>query len=540
MTAARRARRWRRRMATVAAALLVGTFVLGGYPRGARAAPGGGRQVLVIGSNQGLSDEEPLQHAVEDARRTAAVLGELAGPEPSAVRLLADPPAAAVLGALASLAAAPAGSDAVIVYFSGHGDQDAIHLAGQTLPLAQLRQALAAVNAPLKIIIIDACRTAGAQSKGLAAVPSFTVALPGAAGQYRGLVMLLASGPGEAAQESARLRGGVFTHFLVSGLRGAADRDGDRRVTLSEAYEFAHGRTLARSVAQTGAAQRPELKVDLEGSGPLVLTWLDPARSRLRLQAAADAHFYVYEKGSSALTAEAWGRADGETTLALPSGRFVVHRQLGASHGVAEVSLPFGGEARLARSTFAEVSAEEATARGGRIDVLRSSLSLLGGVVGDPDRHLGAALGARLLRARRDLLLGVALATTSLTGDTTYNHFSARRFDVAALFGAQRTGSHVSLHALADLTLRLERLRLRDRSTAIAARGGDAPSLEQQTLGTGPGLRLGASFPLRLHLAMVAEVSARALLFRERNAAGSAPIVIARELGIDTGICFEF
>ena len=506
---------------------------------GASDARAAGRKILVIGSDLGLRDEDPLRHAVEDARRMAAVLTELAGPESPDVRLLVNPSVEVVLHALASLAAPPRASDAVIVYFSGHGDQSALHIGGESLPLERMRQVLATVDVPLKIIIVDACRTTDRQTKGLKVDTGFAVALPSAAGQYRGQVMLLASGPGEAAQESARLGGGVFTHFLVSGLRGAADRDGDRRVTLGEAYDFAHGRTLARSVAQTGTAQRPEMQLALEGSGPLVLTWLEPARSRLLLPAIADAHFYVYEKGSNVLTAEAWGRADGETTVALPSGRFVVHRQIGPSHGVAEVSLPFGGEARLAGSKFADVTAEEAMTRGGHMNVLKSSLALVGGVVLDGAQRPGAAVSARYLRARANLLWGAGLGASSAGSRSAYNSVGVQRLDGAAIVGWQHAASRFSAYAFGELTARVERMRLTDLRTGDALPESQRPSVAEVTLGGGPGMRAGVMFPFSLHLALVAEAGARVIANRERTA-DSVRLAYSREVGFGTGVSISF
>jgi uncharacterized caspase-like protein len=67
-----------------------------------------------------------------------------------------------------------------------------------------------------------------------------------------GLVWLFASDTGEAAQESDELRGALFTHYWVSGLRGAADANGDGRVTLAESYDFAYSQTLYRSAQSSG------------------------------------------------------------------------------------------------------------------------------------------------------------------------------------------------------------------------------------------------------------------------------------------------
>ena len=40
----------------------------------------------------------------------------------------------------------------------------------------------------------------------------------------------------DASQESDEIGGSYFTHYLVSGMRGAADANGDQLVTLAEVY----------------------------------------------------------------------------------------------------------------------------------------------------------------------------------------------------------------------------------------------------------------------------------------------------------------
>ena len=55
----------------------------------------------------------------------------------------------------------------------------------------------------------------------------------------RGRVILAASGPNESARELERLGHGVFTYFLLEGLRGRADDNRDGDVTVDEIYEYA-------------------------------------------------------------------------------------------------------------------------------------------------------------------------------------------------------------------------------------------------------------------------------------------------------------
>ena len=78
-----------------------------------------------------------------------------------------------------------------------------------------------------------------------------------ASSDMRGHAFLTSSAADERAQESDRIAASYFTYYLVSGLRGAADINPDKRVTLQEAYQFASQETLARTErSQAGTAAR--------------------------------------------------------------------------------------------------------------------------------------------------------------------------------------------------------------------------------------------------------------------------------------------
>ena len=71
---------------------------------------------------------------------------------------------------------------------------------------------------------------------------------------------LTSSSAEETAQESDRLKGSFFTHYLVSGMRGAADVSRDGKVTLNEAYQFAFHETLAQTVDTRSGAQHADVR----------------------------------------------------------------------------------------------------------------------------------------------------------------------------------------------------------------------------------------------------------------------------------------
>ena len=85
------------------------------------------------------------------------------------------------------------------------------------------------------------------------------------------------------AQESERVRGSFFTHYLSTGLRGAADADKNGLVTLQEAYRFAFEETLARTEATLYGAQHAAYDIQLAGVGDLVLTELRRSTAQIIL-----------------------------------------------------------------------------------------------------------------------------------------------------------------------------------------------------------------------------------------------------------------
>jgi uncharacterized caspase-like protein len=86
--------------------------------------------------------------------------------------------------------------------------------------------------------------------------------------QSRGRLVITASGPNEVALESADLGHGLFTYYLLEGLSGKADRNGDGVVTVSELYPYLEEQIGKKSRA-AGGRQRPVMKGDIEGTLPL-------------------------------------------------------------------------------------------------------------------------------------------------------------------------------------------------------------------------------------------------------------------------------
>lgn len=169
----------------------------------------------------------------------------------------------------------------VLFYFSGHGfedaagrtflcpfDTDPANLEGTALPLDVVHDHLRAAGIPRRLLVVDMCRNEPGRSGEQRTVQLARFQ------QAQGSGFLFATAPGSRSYEPMAgmrdergvvIQNGLFTHFLLRGLRGEADgsrSEVDGCVTFREvAYFVADG--LARlSVAQAQYRQVPYLRWD--------------------------------------------------------------------------------------------------------------------------------------------------------------------------------------------------------------------------------------------------------------------------------------
>lgn len=234
------------------------------------------RLVLAAGANNGGVDRELLRYAVSDAEHFVEVLQEMGGLDPADVLLLRDPDLAAFEQGLADLgrrvqaARRWGGRLEVLLYYSGHADEEGLLLAGDHLGYQQLLDSLKTTEAAVRIAVLDACNSGTiTRIKGGKPRPPFLV---DESFDMRGYAFLTSSSADEAAQESDQIEASFFTHYLISGMRGAADVTGDGRVTLHEAYQFAFDETRARTIGTAGGTQHPAYEGQMRGTGGVVMT----------------------------------------------------------------------------------------------------------------------------------------------------------------------------------------------------------------------------------------------------------------------------
>ncbi|MEZ4467575.1 MAG: caspase family protein [bacterium] len=235
-----------------------------------------GRYALVVGNNHALagSGYDRLDYADDDALRFASLLEDLGadvqlltGPDADTAAAFpgladrAQPPTRAhLLAALARLRAQVAADPEaeVFVYFSGHGSLTAasahLHLLDAPFSRTDLHEHLlrGLADARRVHLIIDSCHAwflVNARGARVAVAQDEE-----SLDRYPQVGFLLSTSRGKEVHEWSGYRAGVFSHQLLSALRGAADVDGDGRVTYAEAHAW----LVAANLGVTDARARIE------------------------------------------------------------------------------------------------------------------------------------------------------------------------------------------------------------------------------------------------------------------------------------------
>lgn len=243
------------------------------------------RIAIVVGSNRGLTNDEPLQFAEADAQEMARVFSGdqvhlLVGKDASQVTTLISKIKKDIL---ARKQAHPQDEFLLVFHYSGHGDSTSLHINGHIVSRNVLLGLIKDLPVEVRVVVIDACESGGfLRSKAGRSFPTVSAASQPAFGS-KGMVVLASSSRSQLSHESAAHGGGIFTHHLIRGLKGAADQNGDGDITLTEAYAYARRATLLDPFLAGHVRQDPGFDMDLVGHSDIVLYTLSKKQSPLRL-----------------------------------------------------------------------------------------------------------------------------------------------------------------------------------------------------------------------------------------------------------------
>ncbi len=182
-------------------------------------------------------------------------------------------------------------SDTIVIFLSGHGEPDLHsantfyflpwdvrpqHLAQTAVRMSGFLSLVNQYKAKRVLLIADSCHSGGflsemsgpqAKARGTRALAltRFIEEMEASAG----IAALFSSKPDQTSWHLPPMRNSVFTHYLLKGLRGKADVNGDGMVTFYEAYQYAWRLTKER----TNGTQEPYGRAPgIVGSFPIAVT----------------------------------------------------------------------------------------------------------------------------------------------------------------------------------------------------------------------------------------------------------------------------
>lgn len=323
------------------------------------------RFAVIVGANAGGKDRALLRYASTDAAALQAVLTRLGGVRSEHRHTLEQPTPQQVRSALERMSQEVAAQRArpehrnkrfeLVFYYSGHSDETGLLVGEAKISYVELKDWIAKVPTDIHVAILDSCASgAFTRLKGGAHRKPFLFAN---SGNVKGHAFIASSSADEASQESDKIAGSFFTHFLISGMRGAADLDGDKLVTINEAFLFARNETLARTQSTQAGAQHPAYELKLAGTGDLVLTDLRQSRSTLQLGSDLQGRIYVRD-AQRRLVAELL-KQRGEVSLALAPGTYEITLDEGSKLRVGTVLVSAQGNTPLLRANLVPLAKEK-------------------------------------------------------------------------------------------------------------------------------------------------------------------------------------
>jgi hypothetical protein len=228
-----------------------------------------GKFALIIANTQ-YSDAN-LAKLTAPGKDAAALAEILKAPDVCAfddVKTLVDESEPVSRRAIAKFCANRTPDDLLLLYFSGHGirdeqgrlflattDTDHTLLDATAIAAEFVTRQMDESRSRRQVLILDCCNS-GAFAYGTKGATGATMGTASAfEGSGYGHVVLTATDATQFAWEGDRIIGeqiseSVFTHFLVKGLEGEADRDGNGTITVDELYDYTYDQIVQRTSQQ--------------------------------------------------------------------------------------------------------------------------------------------------------------------------------------------------------------------------------------------------------------------------------------------------
>jgi len=185
-----------------------------------------------------------------------------------------------IFSALADVRSKALEQDMLVFYYAGHGvmseggqkdkeffivPYDVTQLYGRdellfekAISANELRTITQQINAQKQVFILDACQSSGAleviesKSRGVAEEKAIAQLA-----RSTGTFWITSTGTDQFASEFDKLGHGIFTYALLEGIQGAADTNGDQRLTIRELSTYIENKVPELSEQLKGSPQYP-------------------------------------------------------------------------------------------------------------------------------------------------------------------------------------------------------------------------------------------------------------------------------------------
>lgn len=163
-------------------------------------------------------------------------------------------------------------NDVILFYFSGHG------LEGSFLPVdydgynnrilhEEIRDLMKKSKANQKVVFADACHSGSILAMKAPVKQTLDRYYAAFEKTNSGMALMMSSKGEEYSLEDGGLRSGIFSYFLIKGLKGAADRNRDKIVTIGELFSYVKHTV----VEYTAGAQTPTLSGVFDDEMPVAV-----------------------------------------------------------------------------------------------------------------------------------------------------------------------------------------------------------------------------------------------------------------------------
>jgi uncharacterized caspase-like protein len=242
---------------------------------------------VVIGINQ-YQNKRNLKYAVNDATAFKNYLTEYIGVLEKNLFFLTDQNATrgniqSLLGT--KLRRKASKEDTVFIFYAGHGaaetdpanpDGDGFEkyllpydaklddLYSTAIAMREIKNIFQRIRSDRLIFIADTCFSGASGGRTMVASKaraSLSEKFFERISKGKGRVIISSSSANEISKEDDKLKHGIFTYYLLEGLKGKADNDGDGIITVGEIFSY-----LSQKVPEaSGQDQHPVRKGEIEG-----------------------------------------------------------------------------------------------------------------------------------------------------------------------------------------------------------------------------------------------------------------------------------